>query len=281
MILFVFEGAEREPDIFQSIENLFFDAERAGNRVVCTYNTNIYGLYSHMKRLGAGADIVGCLQARNTDAHAEIMKYRSQDFAEIFLFFDYDFHHHPSGLPLNIDENIRKVKDMLSYFDNETDNGKMYINYPMVESLNYTRRLPDAGYPTYSVGIQDSRNFKRLTSGFSAFGNYDHLSVERRGHAAVMNIWERLTIQNVVKANYIETGSVALTDRKQPFDNSRLHDSQISRYGKERVGVLNSFPLFIYEYFNSTGFTISKFLVRKYLLMAKVRVFAKKYFNGY
>lgn len=281
MILFVFEGAEREPDIFQSIEDLFFCTKRAGNRMVCTYNTNIYGLYSHMMRLGDGADIVSCLKSRNTDSQAEIMQYRSQDFAEIFLFFDYDFHHHPSGQSLNIDKNIRMVKEMLSYFDDETDNGKLYINYPMVESLNYTKKLPDTNYVFYSVDVKASRFFKRLTSGFSVFGNYEHLSVRQKGEESAMKIWKRLTIQNVAKANFIEKGKVAMSDRNHPFNNRSLFDSQIHKYGKEGVGVLNSFPLFIYDYFNSNKFVIEKFLIQKYLLVVKIKLLVRKYLTPF
>lgn len=91
MILFIFEGANREPKIFESIEATYFAMPRDGNRVVFTYNTNIYGLYSHMRRIGSGADIVDCIKARSTNPDAEIMSYRSEDFAETYLFFDYDF----------------------------------------------------------------------------------------------------------------------------------------------------------------------------------------------
>lgn len=35
---------------------------------------------------------------------------------------------------------------MLDYFSDETENGKLYINYPMIESLKYTKEIPDANY---------------------------------------------------------------------------------------------------------------------------------------
>ena len=39
MILFVFEGAEREPKIFKTLERLFFGEEE---RIVCSFGNNIY-----------------------------------------------------------------------------------------------------------------------------------------------------------------------------------------------------------------------------------------------
>ena len=181
MILFVFEGANREPDIFDSIEATYFSTPRNGNRVVFTYNTNIYSLYSHMNRLGPGADIVDCIKSRAADPNAEIMKYRSEDFAEIYLFFDYDFHHHSPQHPLNIDDNINKVLLMAKYFNDETDSGKLYVNYPMIESLNYTKTLPDTGYYRYTATVEESKQFKKLTNDYSAYGNYVHLDVNRKG----------------------------------------------------------------------------------------------------
>ena len=43
------------------------------------------------------------------------------------------------------------LSEMLEYFDDETGNGKLYVNYPMVESLKYTKELPDEHYAEYVV----------------------------------------------------------------------------------------------------------------------------------
>lgn len=47
MILFVFEGVKREPDLFRTIQRLYF-ANR-DEQIVCSYNNNIYQLYNHGK----------------------------------------------------------------------------------------------------------------------------------------------------------------------------------------------------------------------------------------
>lgn len=271
MILFVFEGANREPDIFESIEATYFFTPRNDNRVVFTYNTNIYSLYSHMSRLGPDADIVDCIKSRAADPNAEIMKYRSDDFAEIYLFFDYDFHHHPSGQPLNIDNNINKVLSMATYFNDETGSGKLYVNYPMVESLNYTRKLPDTKFFRYTVTIEKSRQFKQLTNDYSAYGNYEHLDVNHKEIEEVKCLWRCLIIQNVVKAESIETGKIAMRKKGNRFDALSLHGSQIKKYGKEKVGILNAFPLFLYDYFKVDVLGIRDWDVRKYVFMANVR----------
>lgn len=42
MILFVFEGEKREPELFRAIEKLFF---KDSQHIVCSFGNNIYELY--------------------------------------------------------------------------------------------------------------------------------------------------------------------------------------------------------------------------------------------
>lgn len=42
MILFVFEGEKREPELFRAIEKLFF---KGSQHIVCSFGNNIYELY--------------------------------------------------------------------------------------------------------------------------------------------------------------------------------------------------------------------------------------------
>ncbi len=47
MILFIFEGKKCEPRLFETLKHLFFAKET--EPFVCTYNSNIYSLYSNLK----------------------------------------------------------------------------------------------------------------------------------------------------------------------------------------------------------------------------------------
>ena len=61
---------------------------------------------------------------------------------------------------------------MLKFFTDETANGKLYINYPMVESLRYTKELPDSNCWTYTVTRQQCQEvrFKHQVHEFSFYG---------------------------------------------------------------------------------------------------------------
>ena len=61
MILFVFEGAKREPDLFRAIETLFFQDKQ---NIVCSFGNNIYELYNELQSFEGDGDIVSILKER-------------------------------------------------------------------------------------------------------------------------------------------------------------------------------------------------------------------------
>lgn len=159
MILFVFEGVKREPDLFRTIQRLYFSNRE--EQIVCSYNNNIYQLYKDLQEYDGDGDIVSLLMEKFASQKDNPLKDidRSADISEIYLFFDYDFHNRN----LSLEEINRQVKEMLETFDNETEYGKLYIDYTMVESIRYTKFLPDANYWTYTISRTDCSRFKGLS----------------------------------------------------------------------------------------------------------------------
>ena len=153
MILFVFEGKD-DKAYFEAIKRLFFPEK--SDTFVCTYNSNIYSLYTKLKSHDAlkemlEVDTVSVLKEILLEKGDETLKdIREDEVSEIYLFFDYDFQE-DSG---TFEENNNRLSELLGYFTNETGNGKLYINYPMVESLRYTKELPDENYWQYTVTRQ-------------------------------------------------------------------------------------------------------------------------------
>ena len=98
MILFVFEGYKREPRLFEAIKSIFLPREI--EPIVCTYRCNIYKLYSQIKKYDVfndkeSVDTVSILKDILISKKDNVLDgINSSDISEIFLFFDYDFHHH-------------------------------------------------------------------------------------------------------------------------------------------------------------------------------------------
>ena len=254
MILFVFEGKRREPDIFRTLEYLFFPK---GQTIVCSFGNNIYELYRQLKALGGGGDIVSILREKyeNSPDSPFSPDTKSSDFSEIFLFFDYDF----QNRNLTMEQMNRQISEMLDLFNDETDNGQLYINYPMIEAIRYTKELPDSHFSDYCVSRTDchDKGFKDLAQQFSAYGSLDFIVLDFRKAPSEKKVsivkqnWALLERQNVVKANWICNGELDIPVDKETISQQRIFESQLSQFivPKNEVSILSAFPLFKFNYF--------------------------------
>lgn len=248
MILFVFEG-EREHMLYSALKSLFFP-QKKDKAIICVFGSNIYGLYRKIISLGEGADIVSVLrkhlEGREDNPLRDITK--SSEVSEIYLFFDYEVQH---KLPL--EEINSQLHEMLVTFNDETENGKLYINYPMVESIRYVKKLPDALYHQYTVPRDNCKDFKRIAQEFSGYGSLDFLTSTREKHIkTTKQNWQHLIDMNVSKANYICHGVNEYPENKSDITQKNIFDSQLQKYVNTdecSVAILNAFPIFLYDYF--------------------------------
>ena len=127
---FIVEGEVREPQIIDNISKVFF---AHGNFKIITLpaEENIYMLWKKLKADDFDTDIIEVLRESNDDIREQLVGLSRDDFSEVYLFFDYDMHQTNLGK----EDDADAVAQMLESFDNETENGKLYISYPMVEAL--------------------------------------------------------------------------------------------------------------------------------------------------
>lgn len=134
--LFIVEGEDRDLRFVTEMAHCFFSHGRYETRVLSlSAQQNIYMLYQILKQDSFESDIVEVLRENVDNARTTLANVSRQEIDEIYLFFDYDIHQ----------DNIRHISDsetpesvirtLLRTFDNETENGKLYISYPMVEAL--------------------------------------------------------------------------------------------------------------------------------------------------
>ena len=244
MILFVFEGGKGEPTIFDSIEKLFLSGEEL--RVVkCGFD--LPTLYSNLKK--TGEDLFRSLPLKENGITIPEGKRTDTIFSQIFLFFDYDFQNR-----MGVQRLHQILDEMLEFFNDETENGKLYINYPMVESLKYTKEIPDGHYYEYVATRQECVEYKfKENAEFFAYAmakGYRFINLSKIDKSDVMSNWEKLKLQNVMKANFLLTGNNEMPQRKDVINQAAIFDAQKKNFVDKTmsVAILNSFPLFLYEY---------------------------------
>ena len=245
MILFVLEGERPDLYLYRTMMEV---CGVVGDTVAVVYGCNIDALYHEMIDLGDGADIVEILREKyeGTPSNPFDGISRSDQFSEVYLIFDYDFH--------DVNRSPQVLNDQLEYllefFKEETDHGKLYVNYPMIESIKFTKKLPDNEYYSYTVSREECRSFKRMAADFSFYPNMDFLL---KGDAlSKATAWELLKTQNVAKANYICNGENAFPPEvRDSISQRRILQHQIDDFESLpdcRVSVLSSYPILMYDW---------------------------------
>jgi hypothetical protein len=272
MILFVFEGEKQEPRVFQTIKYLFF-RNLPENDIQVSYCSNIHSLYDEMEQLNIFkedvADIVTLLrnhQKKNPKGDQSLVNAKNYKFSQKFLFFDYDIRKQKRQNNKTLKEQNACITKMLEYFNDETDEGKLYINYPMIESIRYVKKLPDLNFYKYTSYVFLQGNFKKKAAKFSYYKDLRFIAFDfnSKTHEVkipkdnsriedIKNNWLCIKDITVKKANYICTNKNELPAKKNEINQERIFLNQKEKYVHKllkRVAILNSFPLFLYEYFD-------------------------------
>ena len=128
----IVEGANREMQVLENFVKINFKSAERYKIIYFPAEQNIYMLWKIMHRDNFETDIIEIVREYSEQARKIVSGLSRKDFSDVFLFFDYDGHQNN----LEKDKNGDKILlQMLETFDNETENGKLYISYPMVEAV--------------------------------------------------------------------------------------------------------------------------------------------------
>jgi hypothetical protein len=228
-VLFVFEGEIREHTIFQCMSS-FAIREVIDVHLVTTYCTNIYDLFRQLDD-DPDLDLVELVRERSTNNSATLSNFSRDDIAEIYLIFDFDAHADP--------EPASKIRKLLRIFSDETDVGKLFVNYPMAEAFGHVSNT-DSFHEAEAV-IAEGRKYKALVDKEQA-GEYRDIS------KMVWPQFKELFQAHCKKAQYIINGDYRFPN--ELLDQPEIFEAQEEKYIKPKnaVAVLSAFPLFLLHY---------------------------------
>ena len=153
-ILLIVEGKTEKETLFRQLLYCFPEIS-VREEDILVYHTNIYSLYEQIHNEYDDdweAVDLPFLLSRSSGQD----RLWARDFTDIYLIFDYERQD-----PCFSEEKIQKLQ---SHFLDSTGNGKLYINYPMVESyLDLNDCLLDRSYRDRSVfaSMQRGGTYKR------------------------------------------------------------------------------------------------------------------------
>jgi hypothetical protein len=230
--LFVFEGQYPEKYIVKSLQNHFL---QENSIVTCVYGAEIYQLYKAVSS-DPDLDLFNLLKERNYDKSGVLNAHTRNDFAEIYLFFDYDGQSDKA--------NDDKLKAMIEFFDDETDHGLLYVNYPMVEALRHIEHVES--FKDLKVACKENIGYKNLVH-YSA--HRDFADIRRYNHET----WQQLITLHLKKLHYIVSGEYIMPS--ELISQATLFACQYEQFIQPSrcVAVLSAFPVFLRDYFGISG----------------------------
>lgn len=234
----VFEGEVTEKLIFNSLQEHYL-TDRT-NRIIYGFHCGeIYSLYNKLQKPETESlffILKETLQLKNPELKDIIEEY----VESIYLFFDYD-NHAPTA-----DDN--KLQSMLEFFNDEFENGKLFISYPMVEAIKHLK--DDINFKD-TVAISEKK-YKILAR--NNCNNY----LKKFGESSAIKIskdnWNFIIKEHSKKANFIITDCFEFPNNL--IEQLQIFNSQKVKYinHNNTVSVLSGFPLFLLDYYGIEKF---------------------------
>lgn len=150
---------------------------------------------------------------------------------------------------------------MLDFFDNEYENGKLFISYPMVEALRDINNL-DEQYNQNDCYYEVNKYREYKAHASNVIRNISHLSVYAN---YTFDIWRILSRYNWIKGSLLidENFNLPSYDNLNRFSQKLIFDKQYELINKtNKIIILSAFSFFISYYFKRS-FIEEEFLNQK------------------
>ena len=160
----------------------------------------------------------------------------SADYNDIFIVFDLD--------PHAICKEFSKIRALASFFTDSSDMGRLFINYPMMQSYKHLKCLPDTEYIDREVDITQIKNYKKLV-GQEAVPEL--LKAHQYNHLQLYEI----TAHNYCKREKLLGREYAISNNStyNGLDDLKILDIQLQNLTqRQQCSVLNTSSLIYLEY---------------------------------
>ena len=238
---FIVEGENRDIHFIKEMSQVFFKGRYESVVISLPAARNIYMLYEAMEKDNFETDLIELLREEVGEAREALEGVSRQNIDEVYLFFDFDIHQ--DNLPDGEDPMV-VLEKMIRFFDNETENGKLYVSYPMVEAIyDFKDGQCDphtaCWYPINRIG-----EYKR------AVGDENR---KAGSHFSKYEEWQMLiSIFGLRVKCLFDLGKIDFSHYKSSITVKTVFERQkamVEKFGL--VFILSAFPEFLLDYFRS------------------------------
>lgn len=223
-ILLIVEGEVEEPRILGSEGHGLLSLIGADYEIV-PFASSIYELFDAYEN-GEYDDIVSYLRSeKGLKIDDKILSKNA--FSAIYLVFDYEPQYHKYS-----DE---KIKKLMQTFNNETEIGKLYINYPMVEAYYHLLKLPDTEYYERKISLDglNGKTYKKLVNTTTCLKKNKIRNIDLCH--IIMHNYNKCKMLDELESNDIDYNKILCRQIELKDSNNEIY-------------VLSTFPLIVIDY---------------------------------
>lgn len=244
VVLCILEGKKPDTAIFRQIKANFFKNK---NIEFFYIGISIYDFYNRILEYKEDIDFINIFpiikqviidqkREKEFSKFREFLELKQNQISEIYLFFDYDGQDKD-----NSDKNPNTVEEMIEFFNNETDFGKLYVNYPMAESYKHP-----INNNVEIFAINSEIHYKTFVA-----SNCDK-TLEQMNKLD-RDKWLRLFLPHLKSTNHLFSNQFVLPNtylEAQKMSQLSIYQQQKQRYiqSNQEIMVLSSFSWFLLEY---------------------------------
>lgn len=241
-VLIVLEGEKPEENTLVRLQRAFPEelADLSEDLVEYVYSSHIYGLYNKLKEDDGFSDVIEVLKELYPEDDA-LQNTNREDISQVYLFFDLDIHKQP------IEKSCDQLNELVQFFDNETENGKPFLSYPMAEAIN----ICDVENGLMS---DDRKLFcidKCVNDGFKHFADNLNRDSQTICRANSRENWLTISKAHYEKVQWLMylTSEELFSVLNQMQQNAILqHQQKLIKQDNVIVATLSAFPFFMLEY---------------------------------
>lgn len=156
-ILVLVEGVEKEMLFFDTFNRNYIGLNNDIRLV--PFGCNIYSLFQEMKGYDFEIDLEKAIELSPSISEKQKAKIKGMRFGTKYLVFDFDF----QEKTMSDEDKIGALRQMLNIFNNDTENGYLFINYPMFESFQ-EKIASGTTYIESKINHSEFANYKRSIS---------------------------------------------------------------------------------------------------------------------
>ena len=235
------EGEKPEENTLARLQRAFPEelADLSEDLVEYVYSSHIYGLYNKLKEDNGFSDVIEVLKELYPEDDV-LQNTNREDISQVYLFFDLDIHKQP------IEKSCKQLNELIKFFDNETENGKLFLSYPMAEAINICdieKGLMSDDRKLFSLD-------KCADNGFKHFADDLNRNSKTICRANSRENWLIISKANYEKAQWLmhltSEKSFSVLDQMQQ-DAILQHQQKLIKQDNV-VATLSAFPFFLLEY---------------------------------